>query len=185
LKEGIDLSHCVAGYSAYCFAGNSRIFSLLDKETGERATLEVRQRNTEEKWVAVKRQLFGHGNKEPSPQFHTAANSFIDMLNKDVSATVWPRLETPSQWKSQETGPDSIFFDQVRAWLNAKHKALCTRLDEDFSQHQVEARARAEARAAGSLPTPNFQSLAERRQNQRFEQTLRIPAQNAHRPGAT
>lgn len=41
LKEGEDMGHCVAGFSQACFSGRSRIYSMLNPETQERATLEL------------------------------------------------------------------------------------------------------------------------------------------------
>lgn len=121
LKEGEEMAHCVAGYSRLCFQGTSRIFSFHCEQTGERATLEIRQK--EASLQAVVQQFFGHRNSPPSHRMKAACGSFLQPLN-DTPAKRWPRLAIPEEWEEQNSILDETFYQQSRTWFSSKHPML-------------------------------------------------------------
>ncbi len=126
LEEGDGMDHCVAGYSSHCFSGRSRIYALHHVETGERATLEIEQvgdENPQLPYQVKTVQLQGPKNMDVSMTIKAAARQLIKDINQAPQAP-WPRLETPAEWTADASGPDALFFEQVRAWFRSKHKGL-------------------------------------------------------------
>lgn len=69
-REGIEMRHCVASYVRDCVSGNTRVFALEDRGTGERATVELRRRA----WTWFAGQVKGPCNAGASPALHGAAD---------------------------------------------------------------------------------------------------------------
>lgn len=134
LKEGEHMGHCVAGYSPSCFSGDSRIYSVSDPLSGERATLELA-------WVEKRtdtasprgttpgqprflypspqliiQQLRGPHNEGVSERLRQAAEAFVINARSSGALEIWPHVEVPKELQEQN-GPDDVFFEQVRRWM--------------------------------------------------------------------
>ena len=114
IDEGRTMQHCVAGYVSYCFSGYSRIYSLLDHRTGERATLDLCQKEQR----VVLREIKGHRNQPAAPDLLRAAEAFIDQL--PIPSQPWPNLPVPPQWTGK-TDLDEQFHAQVLDWFQRHH----------------------------------------------------------------
>lgn len=114
MNEGRTMQHCVAGYVGDCFAGQSRIYSLVDHRTGERATLDLCQKEQR----VVLREIKGHRNQPAAPDLLRAAEAFIDQL--PIPSQPWPNLPVPPQWAGK-TDLDEQFHAQVLDWFQRHH----------------------------------------------------------------
>lgn len=125
LKEGEEMSHCVAGYSDLCFQGTSRIFAFEHTQTNERATLEVRQQKSDHgKIEIIEQQFFSERNQQPSLTMKAANRQFLQQLNNENTMAIWPTLETPEEWAEKDNVLDDVFRHQVQAWFRAKHPSV-------------------------------------------------------------
>ena len=126
LREGKEMTHCVAGYAPQCLQGHSRIFALKDADTGERATLEVRQFALVDNggFVFEQEQLFAPENEQPSLAIKAAARQFLETLNRDYTTQAWPEVPIPADLERYDNGPDEVFYEQTRAWMRSRHKGL-------------------------------------------------------------
>lgn len=147
LKEGEDMGHCVAGYSYACFQGRSRIYSLTDTHTGERATLEVGfsvvvepYRSNPQAGMATRRpsfaypqqqlvqiQLRGPHNQAVSDRLHQAAKGLIAAANANPDLERWQVMDVPDEWQGQ-SGVDDRFYEQVREWLGQAYPRIASQL---------------------------------------------------------
>lgn len=91
IDEGKDMHHCVGSYSENCLEGNSRIFSIRDKENNKIATLELRfttyfSGKTQHGWVV--NQCRGVCNGDVSAELKTVAEEVARKYNKAVEKFV-------------------------------------------------------------------------------------------------
>ena len=162
LREGEEMSHCVAGYSPQCLQGHSRIFALKDADTGERATLEVRQFVlVSGEFVYEQEQLFAQENQSPSLAIKAAARQFLERLNQDFTTQRWPEMEVPAELEGESNGPDAVFYEQTRAWMRSRHKGLYEALKQPLT-----------VTATVTIEEPPVMELRERRQQRQEAQTL-------------
>ena len=118
LLEGDDLGHCVGGYTEHCFSGRSRIYALTDTKTGDRATLELQQKNG----AVTSSQLQGPRNTIPGARFSAATHAFLSKVNAENSPQdPWPSLPTPPEWETQDVWRDPDFQARARQWLLKTH----------------------------------------------------------------
>lgn len=80
-REGIEMRHCVASYARDCVTGNTRVFALEDRGTGERATAELRRRA----WTWFAGQVKGPCNAGASPALHGAADQVAQRYTRAIS----------------------------------------------------------------------------------------------------
>ncbi len=73
-REGMEMRHCVASYADDCARGGARIFALEDRETGARATLELRRRA----WAWLIGQIKGPCNAAAAPSLQEAAERLAE-----------------------------------------------------------------------------------------------------------
>ena len=80
VQEGVQMEHCVGGYSGQCFMGQSRIFSLHEQVTGLRATLELILNYSNNRWEV--KQLRAAKNSPAPAQMKRAAVALCVEYNK-------------------------------------------------------------------------------------------------------
>ena len=83
-KEGKEMQHCVGSYTADCVSGRTHIFSILDKKTEQRATLEMRTvLNTDGSFNSFSQgQLRGKRNSLVTPTIVKVVGDFKDRVTK-------------------------------------------------------------------------------------------------------
>lgn len=81
--EGLELKHCVGGYSSAVKDGRSRIFKI--RKNGHKATLELLIHCKEEKTFFEVNQLRGLQNSEADKEIVKLVNEFVKTLNQNNS----------------------------------------------------------------------------------------------------
>ncbi|BES79972.1 structural protein [Yersinia phage vB_Yru_GN1] len=78
--EGMQMSHCVGGYTHSCITGKSFVFSLREVDNEKsRSTLEIRLGSNKKYYV---NQNYTYNNRNPSQKLIDAGNEIANKMNK-------------------------------------------------------------------------------------------------------
>ena len=145
-KEGKEMSHCIGSYVSNCLTGRSHIFSIEDKDTKARATVQIKVRYEADikrnELQFLNNQLRSKSNASASDEIQKAVEAFVDYINNTAKVVNIEKIcnwinNPPVRSNGSERAETSFIrdlnqLDGKNSSIESSHKIWCNKILKGF-----------------------------------------------------